>query len=124
MIAEIFGIFGMAPAKAWIKFDRIFSQERRMKHADRSMSRRRAFMHRKSVGVLRKAPHPNAAVPFYDFMLSDGQPLLAARQQTTTRKSAAGGNEMPGTFIGSALSLDRGDQWKKQFEKAFGRAGN
>jgi iron(III) transport system substrate-binding protein len=75
-----------------------------------------------SVGVLKKAPHPNAAVLFYDFLLSDGQPLLAARQQTTTSKSLTAGNEMPGTFIDSALSLDRDDQWKKMFEKAFGHA--
>jgi iron(III) transport system substrate-binding protein len=77
-----------------------------------------------SVGVLKKAPHPNAAVLFYDFMLSEGQPLLAAIQQTTTSKSLTAADEMPGTFIDSALSLDMADQWKKMFERAFGRSGN
>jgi iron(III) transport system substrate-binding protein len=75
-----------------------------------------------SVGVLKKAPHPNAAILFYDFLLSEGQPLLAARQQTTTSKALTTSSEMPGTFIDSALSLDKDEQWKKMFEKAFGRA--
>jgi iron(III) transport system substrate-binding protein len=77
-----------------------------------------------SIGVLKKAPHPNAAVLFYDFMLNEGQPLLAARQQTTTSKALVTNEEMPGTFIDSALSLDKDEQWTKMFEKAFGHADN
>lgn len=75
-----------------------------------------------SVGVLRKVPHPNAAVLFYDFLLDEGQPMLAARQQTTASKALLSNGEMPGTFIDSARSLDMDEQWKKMFETAFGRA--
>jgi iron(III) transport system substrate-binding protein len=36
------------------------------------------FAFTSSVGVAARAPHPNAAVLFQDFLLSDGQPILAA----------------------------------------------
>src|SRR5437588_2037429 len=33
-----------------------------------------------AAGMARNAPHPNAAVLFYDFLIGDAQPILASRQ--------------------------------------------
>ena len=37
-------------------------------------------------GVARNAPHPNAALLFLDFLIGDGQPILAGRQFVTVSK--------------------------------------
>lgn len=42
-----------------------------------------------AVGVSRRAPHPHAAVLFYDYMISDAQKLLAAMHHVPTNKQVA-----------------------------------
>jgi len=41
-----------------------------------------------AVGVSKQAPHPNAAVLFYDYMINDAQKLLVAMHHVPTNKKA------------------------------------
>jgi len=64
--------------------------------------------------VARRAPHPHAAVLFFEFLLTDAQDLLRGREMFTARRSAA---PLPGglslTFIDAARSLDESRKWSK-----------
>jgi iron(III) transport system substrate-binding protein len=67
-------------------------------------------------GVLRRAPHPNAAILFLDFMLSDAQRLLLARDFTPTNMKVKP-LETPVKVIDPAQMLDEGDKWAKLFDE-------
>jgi ABC-type Fe3+ transport system substrate-binding protein len=77
------------------------------------------------VGVARKAPHPHAAVLFYDFELSEeGQRIIASRDFVpTSRKIDTPLNKMPMTFIDASVSLDEYDKWTKLYDDLFVTAG-
>ncbi len=71
-----------------------------------------------TIAILKKAPHPNAAVLFYDFMLNEGQKLLAdANYVTTSTKINSPFTNIPLKFIDPVLALDMQDKWTKQFEE-------
>jgi len=76
-----------------------------------------------SMGVLAKAPHPHAAMLFYDFLLSiDGQKILAERDFVpTSSKVDAPLKKLPLKFIDPELFLDRNDQWTRTFNDVFKR---
>jgi iron(III) transport system substrate-binding protein len=67
-------------------------------------------------GMARKAPHPNAAVLFMDFLLSDGQEILAKRDfiPTNVRVKPLPEN-MPLIFVDPAVLLDQNDKWEKLY---------
>jgi iron(III) transport system substrate-binding protein len=67
-------------------------------------------------GVLRRAPHPNAAILFLDFMLSDAQTLLLARDFTPTNMKV---KPLQTQFkaIDPAQMLDESDKWAKLFDE-------
>jgi iron(III) transport system substrate-binding protein len=67
-------------------------------------------------GVLRRAPHPNAAILFLDFMLSDAQRLLLGRDFTPTNMKVKP-LEMPVRVIDPAQMLDEGEKWSKLFDQ-------
>lgn len=70
------------------------------------------------VGVTRHAPHPNAAVLYFDFMLSDAQPLLLKRNFVPTSKSVETHlNKMPIKFVDPKVILDENDKWSKLYEE-------
>jgi iron(III) transport system substrate-binding protein len=70
------------------------------------------------VGVLRHAPHPNAAVLFFDFMLSDAQPILLTRSYVPTSKNVETNlNKMPIKFIDTKVVLDENKKWTKLYEE-------
>jgi iron(III) transport system substrate-binding protein len=70
------------------------------------------------VGVTRHAPHPNAAVLFYDFMISDAQPILLARDFVpTSKKVDTQLNKMPIKFVDPKVVLDENDKWSKLYEE-------
>jgi iron(III) transport system substrate-binding protein len=77
------------------------------------------------IGVMKRAPHPNAAVLFYDFVLSDGQALLAGLNHVVSSRS----NEpyirkFEPRFINVEAVLADYDRWTKIFEDTiYGRAG-
>lgn len=73
-----------------------------------------------SIGLLRKAPHPHAAMLFYDFMLSEGQQILFQRNYVpTTTKIDTPLNKLPMKFIDPVLFLDMNDKWLQTFDDVF-----
>jgi len=73
------------------------------------------------IGMAAHAPHPHAAVLFYDWMLSDGQALLLKRQfvpvSTKVKTNLSG---FPVKFIDSRVILDQTDKWEKLFDDIMG----
>jgi iron(III) transport system substrate-binding protein len=65
-------------------------------------------------GMARQAPHPHAAVLFMDFLLSDGQEILAKRDFIPTNiKVKPLPDNMPLKFVDPAALLDQNDKWEK-----------
>jgi iron(III) transport system substrate-binding protein len=75
------------------------------------------------VGVARRAPHPHAAVLFYDFEISEeGQKILAQREFVpTSRKVDTPLNKLPMKFVDARVTLDEYDKWTKLYEELFGK---
>jgi iron(III) transport system substrate-binding protein len=71
------------------------------------------------VAVARNAPHPHAAVLFYDYMLSDAQPIMLKRDFTpTSAKIAASLKDTPQfRLIDPKLVLDEGEKWAKLYDE-------
>lgn len=77
-----------------------------------------AFARVNGVGVSRIAPHPHAAILFYDFMLRDAQQLLVARDFTPTNiqvKAPPSGMQLE--FVDPKVILDEGDKWAKLYNE-------
>jgi len=73
-------------------------------------------------GVMRRAPHPHAAILFLDFMLSDAQQLLLGREFTPTNMKVKP-LEIPFRVIDPAQILDEGDKWAKLFDQIVVKQG-
>ena len=73
------------------------------------------------VGVTRKAPHPHAAVLFYDYEISpEGQAILAKRDFVpTSKKIDTPLNRIPMRFVDPAAMLDEADKWTKLYQQLF-----
>jgi iron(III) transport system substrate-binding protein len=73
------------------------------------------------VGVAARAPHPHAALLWYEFELSDeGQKLIAERGFTpASRKVATSLENVPLRFIDPRKVLDDGDKWDKRYAEIF-----
>ncbi|HVI68179.1 MAG TPA: extracellular solute-binding protein [Bradyrhizobium sp.] len=67
-------------------------------------------------GVARRASHPNAAILFFEFMLTDGQDILLARDFFPARANA---RSLPEGallhFLDPAKGLDEYAKWSKQY---------
>ena len=74
------------------------------------------------VAVAKRAPHPYAAVLFYDFELSEeGQRIIAARDFVpTSRQIDTPLNQVPMTFVDARVSIDEYDKWKNLYLSLFG----
>jgi iron(III) transport system substrate-binding protein len=74
------------------------------------------------VGVARAAPHPHAAVLFYDFEISEeGQRILAQRDFVpTNRKVDTPLNKLPLKFVDPSVTLDQYDKWVNLYQDIFG----
>ena len=73
-----------------------------------------------SIALLKRAPHPHAAMLFYDFLLSDGQQILAERDFVpTSNKIDAPLKKLPLKFIDPELFLDMNDKWVRDFNDVF-----
>ena len=71
-----------------------------------------------TIAVLKHAPHPAAAILFYDFMLSDGQKLLADNSYVvTSKKLPSPVANVALTYIDPAHALDLQDKWLKSFQE-------
>ena len=70
-----------------------------------------------TIGVLKRAPHPAAALLFYDFMLTDGQKLMADNSYVvTSKKLPSPVANVSLTFIDPAVALDSQEKWLKSFQ--------
>jgi iron(III) transport system substrate-binding protein len=73
------------------------------------------------VGVARQAPHPHAALLFYEFEISEeGQKILASRDfvPTNTKVESAMAKQ-PLRFVDAAMMLDAGDKWANLYQEIF-----
>jgi iron(III) transport system substrate-binding protein len=66
---------------------------------------------------LSKAPHPNAATLYYDFMLTEGQKILSDNKAVTTNK-----RDQPllakfkPVYMNSEQVLDSDEKWQKIYD--------
>ena len=74
------------------------------------------------VGVAAKAPHPHAALLWYEFEIGeDGQKILLQRDFIpTNRKVETRLNKFPLKFIDSKAILEQGAKWEKLYAETFG----
>ena len=71
-----------------------------------------------TIAVTRKAPHPYTALLLYDFMLSEGQKVLAEQKFVpTSRKIESPITRMPLKFIDPGMAIDNQDKWTKAYEE-------
>jgi iron(III) transport system substrate-binding protein len=72
------------------------------------------------VAVARSAPHPNAAVLFFEYILGDAQPTLAARNFVTVSKTIESPfTRMPLKVIDSGLMLNESDRWQALYRRTL-----
>lgn len=68
-------------------------------------------------GMSRNAPHPHAAALFFDFLLTDGQQILAEREfWPTNQKIKPIPERLNLKFIDLAQQLDEGQKWDKLYK--------
>jgi iron(III) transport system substrate-binding protein len=71
-------------------------------------------------GLARNAPHPHAALLFFDFLIGEGQQLLASRQfVTVTRKIESPIDRGSLKLIDSAAMLDQARRWQDLYQKTI-----
>jgi len=75
------------------------------------------------IGIAKQAPHPHAAMLFYDFELSpEGQQVLAKRDFVPTNKKVDTPlNRIPMKFVDARVALDEFQKWEKLYEELFTR---
>jgi iron(III) transport system substrate-binding protein len=67
-------------------------------------------------GVARRAAHPNAAILFFEFMLTDAQELLRDREYfPASRKVKPPLDGISVTFLDPAKNLDENQKWSKYY---------
>jgi iron(III) transport system substrate-binding protein len=77
-----------------------------------------AIVRPNGVAITRRAPHPHAAVLFFDFMLTDAQPILLERDFVpTSRKVNTPLNKMPLKFVDPKVILDENEKWTKLYDE-------
>ena len=72
-----------------------------------------------SEGLARNAPHPHAALLFYDFLISDGQPILASRQFFSVSRNIEPLYKGAVQLIDSAAMLDEARKWQDLFQRTI-----
>jgi iron(III) transport system substrate-binding protein len=77
------------------------------------------------IGIARRAPHPNAALLFCDFMLStEAQALLVSMKYVPTNtKVPSPLARSRFTLVDPALALDQSDKWARSFEEVILKRG-
>ena len=75
-------------------------------------------IHPIGMGFSKKAPHPNAAMLFFDFMLTDGQKIYVT-QDTHPTNIKVKPEPLDAVYMDYAKALDAGDKWQKIFKEVF-----
>lgn len=80
-----------------------------------------AFGQPSSVGVARRAPHPNAALLLADFILSaEGQEIIKARNRVPSSRAVDSPlNKFSYELIDPAIALDEWDKWSRLWSSLF-----
>jgi iron(III) transport system substrate-binding protein len=74
------------------------------------------------VGLARRAPHPHAAVLFFDFMLTDAQEILSRRDFTpASRKIGTSITKSPIKFVDPKQMLDEDGKWTRLYAEIVTR---
>jgi iron(III) transport system substrate-binding protein len=69
------------------------------------------------IGLSKTAPHPNAAVLFYEYMLSDGQKLLSQMHYVPTNKDTESSfKNLQFKVVDKAVFLDEYEKWTTLYE--------
>ncbi|RXZ38150.1 extracellular solute-binding protein [Oxalobacteraceae bacterium CAVE-383] len=77
-----------------------------------------------SIAIMKKAPHPNAAVLFYDFMLSDAQQMIYDDHGVATARKFEGVLKTSSMiYIDPAAALDQGAKWAQIYNDVFMKRG-
>ncbi|MDB5763029.1 MAG: transporter substrate-binding protein [Herminiimonas sp.] len=81
-----------------------------------------AIIRANGMGLSKKPAHPNAAVLFYDFMLSDGQVILAKNEyMAASRKAGSILDKVQLKFVDPATVLDESAKWEKLYTEIITR---
>ena len=73
-----------------------------------------------SIGIARHAPHPNAALLFYDYMITDAQELLVSLDYVPANAAANSPlKNLRIKLVDPATMLDQRDKWSKIYETLF-----
>jgi len=81
-----------------------------------------AIVRANGMALAKKPPHPHAAVLFYDFMLTDGQAILAKNEYLpVNRKYGSIPSKVPLKFVDAANLLDEGAKWEKLYSDIITR---
>jgi iron(III) transport system substrate-binding protein len=79
-----------------------------------------AFARPNGIAMLRRAPHPHAAILYYDFMLSDAQQVMLKLDYVPTSTAVDTPlNTMPLKFVDPLVVLDENDKWQKLYNEIF-----
>ena len=80
----------------------------------------------RGTAMIKNAPHPHAAVLFYDFMLGDAQQIFFQQHyMPASKKFDTPLTKVPLKFIDPEHSLDLNDKWMKAYEETITkRAGH
>ena len=74
------------------------------------------------VAVARAAPHPNAALLFYDFMLSEAQAILAKKDFVPSSRAIDSNlTKVPIRFLDPAAVIDQQAKWSKLYDEIIVR---
>ena len=74
------------------------------------------------IGVSRAAPHPNAALLFYDFMLSEGQTILAKNNFVPSSRTIDSPlTKVPIRFLDPAAVIDQQAKWSRLYDEIIVR---
>jgi iron(III) transport system substrate-binding protein len=72
------------------------------------------------IGVANKAPHPNAAVLFYDYMLSDAQNMLVEMDMVpASTKVDTNLNKIKMVFVDPVTAVEESEKWFELFKEIF-----
>lgn len=73
-----------------------------------------------TLGIARRAPNPASAILFYDFMLTEGQKILADNQFVPASRTLPGPLAgVPVKLIDPVRALEMQDRWIKQFDESI-----
>jgi iron(III) transport system substrate-binding protein len=76
------------------------------------------------VALAGRAPHPNAALLFYDFMLTDGQEIMLRREFVpSSRKIPSVLSRISLNFVDPDLVLDQSEKWQRLFTEVVKNGG-